>query len=205
LVNAVRAGLFQPGQSRLVVDLAQPASLLQGLLLPPTGATPWRLILDLKGTTPDAFQAALGPSNVVKISSQGAAIAAPRTPDRAPERMEPTPETKTAKGPRKIVVAIDPGHGGIDPGAIGVGGVYEKTITLAAAQQLKAKLEATGRYRAVLTRTRDTSLGLRQRIEIARHAPADIFLSLHADSMRDKAIRGLSVYTLSEKASDAEA
>ncbi|MDX2142833.1 MAG: N-acetylmuramoyl-L-alanine amidase [Rhodospirillaceae bacterium] len=202
LVSAVRAGLFQPGQSRLVIDLAQPSSLLQGLLLPPTGATPWRLIVDLKASTPEAFRVALGPTNAIKISSQGAAITAAKT---APERAPRAPEEKNAKGQRKIVVAIDPGHGGIDPGAIGLGGIYEKNITLAAAQQLKAKLEATGRYRAVLTRTRDTSLGLRQRIEIARHAPADIFLSLHADSMRDKAIRGLSVYTLSENASDAEA
>ncbi|MBL8630659.1 MAG: N-acetylmuramoyl-L-alanine amidase [Rhodospirillaceae bacterium] len=211
LINAVRAGVFQPGQSRLVIELAQPARLSQGFLLPPTGATPWRLIVDIAPTSEELFQFAAVPNQVTKITTQGATqtqVAAKNQPPAAPREAPPQVEPKVANdknGNRKIVVAIDPGHGGIDPGAIGIGGVYEKNITLAAAQQLKAKLEATGRYRAVLTRQRDTSLVLRQRIEIARHAPADIFISLHADSIRDKSIRGLSVYTLSEKASDAEA
>jgi N-acetylmuramoyl-L-alanine amidase len=206
LINAVRAGLFQPGQSRLVIELSKAAQLSQGYVLPPTGATPWRLILDLAPTSDEAFAAAASLNQTTKIVAQGGLSVATAKP-AAPAISASTP-TKPAlgkPGDRKIVVAVDPGHGGIDPGAIGAGGVYEKTITLMAAQQLKQKLEATGRYRAVLTRTRDTSLGLRQRNEIARHAPADIFISLHADSIRDKGIRGLSVYTLSEKASDAEA
>ncbi|MBL8643045.1 MAG: N-acetylmuramoyl-L-alanine amidase [Rhodospirillaceae bacterium] len=212
LINAVRAGVFQPGQSRLVIELAQPGRLSQGFLLPPTGATPWRLIVDIAPTSEELFQFAAVPNQVTKITAQGATQTgvaarnlAPATPREVAQPLDPKSLTKDKDKNRKIVVAIDPGHGGIDPGAIGVGGVYEKNITLAAAQQLKTKLEATGRYRAVLTRNRDTSLVLRQRIEIARHAPADIFISLHADSIRDKGIRGLSVYTLSEKASDSEA
>lgn len=208
LINAVRAGLFQPGQSRLVIDLAQPAMLSRGFILPPTGATPWRLILDLSGANEGAFRVAVTANQATKITAQG--MTQPTARIVEPSRPEPKTDPKSLKsaaksGDRKIVVAIDPGHGGIDPGAIGAGGVYEKNITLAAALQLKAKLEATGRYRAVLTRNRDTSLMLRQRIDIARHAPADIFVSLHADSIRDKSVRGLSVYTLSEKASDSEA
>jgi N-acetylmuramoyl-L-alanine amidase len=206
LINAVRAGLFQPGQSRLVIELSNAAQLSQGYVLPPTGATPWRLILDLAPTSDEAFAAAASLNQTTKIVAQGGlsvATAKPAAP--AISTSSPAKPALGKPGDRKIVVAVDPGHGGIDPGAIGAGGVYEKTITLMAAQQLKQKLEATGRYRAVLTRTRDTSLGLRQRNEIARHAPADIFISLHADSIRDKGIRGLSVYTLSEKASDAEA
>ncbi len=212
LINAVRAGVFQPGQTRLVIELAQPGRLSQGFLLPPTGATPWRLIVDIAPTSEELFQFAAVPNQVTKITVQGATQTtataknqAPATPRETTQQLEPKVAAKDKNGNRKIVVAIDPGHGGIDPGAIGIGGVYEKNITLAAAQQLKAKLEATGRYRAILTRQRDTSLVLRQRIEIARHAPADIFISLHADSIRDKGIRGLSVYTLSEKASDNEA
>jgi N-acetylmuramoyl-L-alanine amidase len=206
LINAVRAGLFQPGQSRLVIELSNAAQLSQGYVLPPTGATPWRLILDLTPTSDEAFAAAASLNQTTKIVAQGGLSVATAKPT-APAATVPAPVKPALgkPGDRKIVVAVDPGHGGIDPGAIGAGGVYEKTITLLAAQQLKQKLEATGRYRAVLTRTRDTSLGLRQRNEIARHAPADIFISLHADSIRDKGIRGLSVYTLSEKASDAEA
>jgi len=204
LVSAVRAGLFQPGQSRLVIDLAQAAQLSQAYVMPPTGASPWRLILDLAPTSEQAFQAAAALNQVTRITPQGGgALAAAKPAPVAPKVPDKAVMEKAAD--RKIVVAIDPGHGGIDPGAIGAGGVYEKNITLLAAQQLKQKLEATGRYRAVLTRTRDTSLVLRQRIEIARHAPADVFISLHADSIRDKSIRGLSVYTLSERASDAEA
>jgi N-acetylmuramoyl-L-alanine amidase len=206
LVSAVRAGLFEPGHSRLVIDLAQAAQLSQGYVLPPTGATPWRLILDLSPVTDDAFRAATVLNQITRISPQGGVGVAAAKPS-APALKTLPPEKPTAKkvSGRKIIVAIDPGHGGIDPGAISAGGIYEKNITLMAAQQLKQKLEATGRYRAVLTRTRDTSLVLRQRIEIARHAPADVFVSLHADSIRDRSIRGLSVYTLSEKASDAEA
>ena len=100
---------------------------------------------------------------------------------------------------------LDPGHGGVDPGAIGASGIYEKIVTLAAARQLKTRLEDTGRYKVVLTRERDVSVGLTERRDLAHDAGADIFVSLHADSIANKTVRGLSVYTLSEKASDAEA
>ena len=201
LVKSVRAGLFQPGLSRVVIDLAGPVTPAQAFMLAPTAATPWRLVLDLAATPAD--KAVLGPAHPIEIAGAGG-------------RMEAATETKPAPAPlrqptaakergKKLTIAIDPGHGGIDPGAIGLSGIYEKNITLASAQQLKGKLEATGRYKCVLTRGRDASLGLRDRIEIARHAPADAFISLHADSMRDPDVRGLSVYTLSEKASDAEA
>ena len=103
------------------------------------------------------------------------------------------------------MIAIDPWHGGVDPGAIGVSGVREKDITLAAARQLKSSLESTGRYKVVMTRSRDVSLGLRQRITASRRAAADIFISLHADSVANPSVKGLSVYTLSETASDREA
>lgn len=106
---------------------------------------------------------------------------------------------------RKRTIVIDPGHGGVDPGAIGVSGIYEKHITLAAARDLKEHLERTGRFNVHLTRDRDVFIRLRGRIEIAREHKADLFLSVHADTIRNKKVRGLSVYTLSEKASDKEA
>jgi N-acetylmuramoyl-L-alanine amidase len=203
LVKAVRAGEFQPGQSRIVADLGGPVSPARAFMLAPTDATPWRLVFDLAPLAPGQAMVALGPVNPIAIAGgpAGSAVA----PMAAPAQPAPIKLRDPSLANQKLVIAIDPGHGGIDPGAVGLSGVYEKAITLAAAQQLKAKLEATGRYRAVLTRTRDTSLGLRQRIEIARHAPADAFISLHADSVRDRGVRGLSVYTLSEKASDSEA
>jgi len=107
--------------------------------------------------------------------------------------------------PPRIVVAIDAGHGGVDPGALGVGGVHEKTVTLAYARELKVLLERSGRFKVVLTRDRDQFLRLRDRIAVARRAGAQLFISLHADSHPDSSFRGASVYTLSEEASDSEA
>jgi N-acetylmuramoyl-L-alanine amidase len=115
------------------------------------------------------------------------------------------PDTAGARGRTRPVVVIDPGHGGVDPGAIGVNGVMEKTLTLAVALELRRLLESSGRYRVVLTRSDDEYVGLRERIARARHARGDLFLSLHADSVGRPHTRGASVYTLSERASDAEA
>jgi len=107
--------------------------------------------------------------------------------------------------PRKPLIALDPGHGGRDPGATSVGGMYEKDITLAMGRELRAALVGTGRYRTVMTRDRDISVHLRERVRRARLAGADLFLSIHADALGNSNVRGLSVYTLSERASDAEA
>ncbi|MGE5546794.1 MAG: N-acetylmuramoyl-L-alanine amidase family protein [Solirubrobacterales bacterium] len=124
----------------------------------------------------------------------------------APEpEAKPAPEPKAAPKDGKPVVVIDPGHGGVDPGAISVSGVYEKHITLAVARDLKDALEATGRYRAYLTRDRDVFIRLRDRVQLARQYNADLFISLHADAVQNPQIRGFSVYTLSQNASDAEA
>lgn len=103
------------------------------------------------------------------------------------------------------VIVIDPGHGGVDPGATSVSGAYEKHITLAMARELKAALEKNGRYRVHLTRDRDVFIRLRERVALARQHGADLFVSLHADAVQNPQIRGLSVYTLSQNASDSEA
>ena len=120
---------------------------------------------------------------------------------------KPRPNLPRRAAPPRWVIAIDPGHGGQDPGAIAPTGVYEKQITLATARALRDELQstATGRYKVVLTRNRDVFIRLRDRIAIARAAGADLFVSLHADTIANRATRGLSVYTLSERASDAEA
>jgi N-acetylmuramoyl-L-alanine amidase len=112
--------------------------------------------------------------------------------------LKPTPE-----GPPLIY--IDPGHGGIDPGTIGVSGSYEKDIVLALAKELQHELIATGRYRVKLTRESDQFVALRPRFEMARAEHADLFISLHANSKLFGDPRGLSVYTLSETGSDSEA
>jgi N-acetylmuramoyl-L-alanine amidase len=109
---------------------------------------------------------------------------------------------KPAVVPKKIV-AIDAGHGGKDPGAIGAQGTYEKLITFAVARELARQLEATGRYTPILTRRNDTFVALGARVSLARRAKSTLFLSLHADSIPNNPdARGFSVYTLSDKASD---
>lgn len=108
-------------------------------------------------------------------------------------------------GSAKHVIVIDAGHGGQDPGTSGYGGIKEKQITLKYALALREALVARGKYKVVMTRSDDRYLFLRERVKIAREAGGELFISLHADSAPRKAARGLSVYTISEKASDKEA
>jgi len=104
------------------------------------------------------------------------------------------------------VVVIDPGHGGIDPGASAGDGTFEKDVVLDVALQLASALRETQRYEVRLTRADDTFLKLKDRVDFARHAKADLFISLHADALASNPkVGGLSVYTLSENASDKEA
>ena len=126
----------------------------------------------------------------------------PRPGKAAPARHRQVIKLAT-QGVRTIV--IDPGHGGIDPGALGKSGTKEKEIVLAFAKELKAQLEHGNRYKVVLTRSSDTFVSLRDRVRIARDNAADLFIVVHADAVRNKSVRGATVYTLSEKASDSEA
>jgi len=113
---------------------------------------------------------------------------------------------ETLRSPRKPrLIMLDPGHGGVDPGAIGVSGTHEKSVTLATAKEAASLLEASGRYRVKLTRTDDEFVALGDRVERAQTEEADLFMSIHADANPDHGVRGASVYTLSEQASDAEA
>lgn len=106
---------------------------------------------------------------------------------------------------RQRVVMIDPGHGGIDPGCIGVRGTREKLVALATATAVARHLEWSGRYRVMMTRREDEYIPLMERVAMAQHAGADLFMSVHADANPNHSTHGASVYTLSEKASDAEA
>lgn len=110
--------------------------------------------------------------------------------------LKPVGRTKTA---RKPVIVIDPGHGGKDPGAIGIKGTYEKTITTKAANELAARLRKSGRYTVILTRTSDSYVDHDDRIRIARMKQADLFISIHADSA-GKSAKGATVYTLADRA-----
>lgn len=128
------------------------------------------------------------------------AMAASATNERHVIRRTPTPRSR----PEAPLVMLDPGHGGKDPGAIGVSGTYEKHIALLAALELKRLLEEGGHYRVALTRTRDIFIPLEQRVALAQAHGAELFVSMHADALNDHAVRGASVYTLSSHASDAQ-
>jgi N-acetylmuramoyl-L-alanine amidase len=130
----------------------------------------------------------------------GTALAAPAL--AAPPSKPGAKPVAPAAQPKSIV-AVDAGHGGRDPGAIGVNGTYEKEITLAVARDLARRLEATGRYQVLLTRTDDSFIALPDRVRLARAGRAALFVSLHADSVPNPRQRGFSVYTLADEASDA--
>jgi len=194
-VTSVRYGHFDQGRSRIVLDVSGPTAVQNAFLLEPTASSNYRLVIDLIGTAaglqPPAADVPPPPPESPLAQAVAAALAVP-LPKPKPVVTMP-------------VVVIDAGHGGVDPGARGVTGVWEKDITLAAALELGRMLSATGRYSVVLTRKGDTFLSLKERVDVARKAGADLFISLHCDAIADPAVRGATVYTVSEKASDDEA
>jgi N-acetylmuramoyl-L-alanine amidase len=127
-----------------------------------------------------------------------AVAAYPRAPAQAPPR-----DRKRGKSLPPLVM-LDPGHGGKDPGAIGYSGTYEKHVALATALELRHQLEAEGRYRVELTRAQDVFIPLDDRVERAQRRGAALFVSMHADALTDHSVRGASVYTLAQNASDAQ-
>jgi len=168
------------GGARLRLDLTGKAEVRRRFLLPPgDGATAYRYVIDLKAV------------------DSAPLVAAPQ----APRLTFASGPVKAAPLRLKKVIVIDAGHGGKDPGSLGAN-VYEKDVTLAAAKALKARLERTGRFQVVLTRETDTFVPLEGRVQIARRADADLFISLHADSGPDTSTRGASVYTVSDKGAE---
>jgi N-acetylmuramoyl-L-alanine amidase len=194
VIEDLRFGLFQPGRSRVVLDVKTPVRIKNVHILPPGGKyTTHRLVIDLQTVTRRAFLT-LDRRKVVSRARLPAVQPAglPRLPAKPSTDTRPT-------------VVIDAGHGGVDPGATGVSGAREKDIVLAYARELKRQLLATGRYRVAMTRDSDVTLPLRTRVELGEQAEGDLFVSLHANIFKSRRVRGASVYTLSEKASDAEA
>ena len=188
VISKLRFGYFERRTSRMVVEALGPVEVRRAFLLPPQGDWAYRFVIDLAPVDEASFVNSVGaPRSLAKSLGNAAQSPPSRTPGR------------------KFVVVLDPGHGGADPGTIGVTGVFEKLVTLSAARDLKKYLTRSTRYEVILTRNDDKFLRLRDRVAIARDAGADLFVSLHADAIKKRNVRGASVYTLSEKASDAEA
>jgi N-acetylmuramoyl-L-alanine amidase len=189
LVASYRYGLFAPGRSRLVIELAQPARVERLETASADGDGAAVLTIELVRVDREAFR---------KVAAADARVAV------APPASTPTAAPADSEDRRPLIV-IDPGHGGIDPGAHAPTGVPEKDIVFAFSQRLKARLEAKGRYRVLMTRDDDVFIPLSERVRIARAAKADLLISIHADTISGAPqVRGLTVYTGSERASDAE-
>ncbi|MGE5537230.1 MAG: N-acetylmuramoyl-L-alanine amidase [Gemmatimonas sp.] len=193
LVTGYTIGAPERGRVRVVLDLSGPGVVRKAFTVPPDANAPNRFVVDIEPAPAGA-----------SAGAQVVAVQAPRASTPPATKVGIVPPPPKRPDTRRLIV-VDAGHGGVDPGTIGVSGTHEKMVTLAAARELKAVLEASGRYRVLLTRDDDTFIRLRERVARARGAGAELFISLHADSIGDRSHRGASVYTLSEVASDKEA
>ena len=197
-----RFGLLKPGISRVVIDLSKPFLVDKHFIIKPGAKPQSRLVIDLVPTTRSRYLADLKKSRNQEAVGRQKLKLVEQKHQTVQESQKKSPQKKISES--KIIV-LDPGHGGVDPGAIGLQGTYEKKIVLLAAKTIKKILVKSGRYKVILTRKSDRFIPLKNRVAIARRAQADLFISLHADSIKNGAVRGATVYTLSENASDREA
>ena len=201
LVKAYRYGLVMPGGSRIVFDLAGPAKIAKSYVLEAANGQPPRLVLEFEEVDRTAFVQSLAPENrpelrpaIAEANAAVARVEAPAAPPSPPDK--------------RPVVVIDPGHGGVDNGTeAGGSDIMEKNLVLGFGLALRDRIEKSGKYRVVMTRTDDTFIPLGDRVKIARNEAAALFVSIHADALRrgEGDARGATIYTLSDKASDSEA
>lgn len=199
LISAFRYGLFADRKGRIVIDATGPVRI-EGAKMSTSGrGRAVKLEMELVSITAAEFGAGTG--------AQTSAAAAPAEPASRPAIYDDAVRSPSAE--KKPLILIDPGHGGIDPGAVGINSLLEKSIVLEVARRIEKRLKATARYRVAMTRDRDVFLSLDQRVKISSELGADLFVSLHADSLESKTfatqVRGATVYTLSERASDEQA
>jgi N-acetylmuramoyl-L-alanine amidase len=197
-IAGIRFGKGTPSTLRIVFDL-KTETRPQVFALTPVAEFGHRVVLDLYPVVPlDPLMALLEENARANGTEAGApARAAERFPSAQPDARKPSR--------RKVTIAIDPGHGGEDPGAIGRRGTYEKHVALAIAKKLKARLDAEPGMRAMLTRDDDYYVPLAVRVQKARRVQADLFVSIHADAFRVPTARGSSVFALSENGATSAA
>jgi N-acetylmuramoyl-L-alanine amidase len=201
-ISSLRIGRFKPGVVRLVLDLKSQVKP-QLFSLKPVGEYGHRLVLDIYPAVPvdplmafvaqqlAASEPVASDSNTETVQTEDAALATQPAAASAPP---PYPELRN----RVLVIALDAGHGGEDPGALGRSGTREKDVTLSIARELKVQIDATPGMRAILIRDGDYFIPLSGRVEKARRAHADLFVSIHADAFVKPHARGSSVFALSE-------
>ncbi len=189
LVSSFRFGQFAKGRSRIVFDLAEPARIVKATAEATESGGAAHLVIELAQTPADSFRAAARAARAAQFQ---------KAPAREEAAAEAQPQTKP-------LIVIDAGHGGVDMGAVGAKSIYEKDIVLDVARRLAAKLAAGGKTRTLLTRTGDEFIPLGDRVKVARKAGAQLFVSIHADMLNETSVHGATVYTVSDRASDAEA
>jgi len=192
LIKNVRYGHINDKTSRLIIEAKGPFVVEKVDILANGNSAGYRLVADISSASQAAFEEVLAD----QAQTTGSTETTPKS-----ERLG----LRTGRAGQRFTVVIDPGHGGFDGGAAGKGGTVEKDITLTFAAELRDRLRADGRYNVFMTREKDEFLRLDDRVRIAREHAADLFISIHADTIRLKGIRGATVYTVSEKASDADA
>ena len=193
-VKSIRQGVFRPGVSRTVIELRYPIQIKKVQML--KGSKP-RFVIDIKKSS--------SKKHVQQKTVQSKGWDTLQSISTKKQKARIAEQSKYVKKDGKPLIVIDAGHGGPDPGSIGVGGAYEKHITLAISKALQAELLRTGKYTVHLTRSKDYYIPLRTRYRIAEKKKADFFISIHADKHQKRSTRGMSVYTLSDKSSDREA
>ena len=192
MVQDVRFGNLGAGRSRVIISFDTAFDIQRLDIVENEESAGFRLVADIVASSEEAFETAMAD----QVEATGSTQVTPKS-----DRLGQTGDRRD----RRFRVVIDPGHGGIDTGAEGVTGTLEKTITLAFGLELKKKLEEGGELDVFLTREQDLFLRLDERVRIARQHEADLFISIHADAIRLKNFRGATVYTVADKASDAEA
>lgn len=190
LVSGVRYGNIGQGRSRMILSAVGPFAVDEIDVRANETSPGFRMIVDISASSATAFEDALRERVARPLNTAD--------PARKGTRVDADKEIG-------FTVAVDAGHGGIDTGARGVNGTAEKTITLAFARELKEALKKSGKYNVVLTRDKDVFLRLDERVRIAREHDADLLISIHADAIRLRGLRGATIYTVSDRASDAEA
>jgi len=202
LIQAFRYGLVMPGGSRIVFDLTGPARIAKSYVLDAANGQPPRLVLELEQVDRTGFVQSLAAESRPELRP---AIAVAADPVVATKAAVPEPAAPAVPDSRPVVV-IDPGHGGVDNGTQ-AGGENEKDLVLGFGLALRDRIEKAGKYRVVMTREDDTFIPLADRVTIARNQSAALFVSIHADALPagEGDAQGATIYTLSDKASDAEA
>jgi len=202
LIKAFRYGLVLPGGSRIVFDLAGPARIANSYVVDAANGQPSRLVVELEEVDRTAFVQSLEVENrpELKPAIAGAADVS------AAAGAAGAPKPGGAAADLRPVIVIDPGHGGIDNGTRS-GAESEKNLVLGFGLALRDRIEQSGKYRVVMTRSDDTFIPLADRVRIARNQSAALFVSIHADALprREGDAQGATIYTLSDRASDAEA